>query len=357
MTNKHATYVFVVSGLMTILLAGCAGQQSGVRTGQGNHANVTLAPTAKVTQTGRVQRSAFFSFQTTPQEAMQCQYLCANGQCTPRCQRVFHHYMSRGFGPNYFQYQPQTTLFGNLFGNNNQGAGYVFDYNQFHMADPQWISGYNQNLGQYHTFNNMNEFCQNPSAYMDESVNFGNCNNVDMRYLVGATQANNVLNYHINGRPNLVQTALQKYEGSCPRCYVIKYGTYWGKRNIAEENEVIREDFQRTWENFKNLPENVGLRLGNGILNVLMSRAMIPVAQIDARLAAMNFTATQQLNYYQNMATLAWNAAAIPVYMTGGTCDDAYAQVGQASGESRFVVGDVTEGDSRYVISCSDEVK
>ncbi|MEZ4820740.1 MAG: hypothetical protein R3A45_12980 [Bdellovibrionota bacterium] len=354
MTNKHATYVFVVSGLMTILLAGCAGQQSGVRTGQGNHANVALAPTAKVTQTGRVQRSAFFSFQTTPQEGMQCRYLCANGQCTPRCQRVFYHYISRGVGPNYFQYQPQTTLFGNLFGN-NQGAGYVFDYNQFHMADPQWISAYNQNLGQYYPMNNMQAFCDNPSLYTSENVNFGNCNNLDMRYVIQSSHANDAFNYYLNGKPTLALGAIKKYEGDCNGCYVAKYG--WAKRNIELENEVIREDFKRTWKNLINLPENIGMRLGNAILSNAIATASVHGARIEAMLAAQYASKAQQLMVYQQMTALALSAAPATVLMTGGTCDDAYAQVGQASGESRFVVGDVTEGDSRYVISCSDEVK
>src|SRR5690606_7830952 len=161
------------------------------------------------------------------------------------------------------------------------------------------------------------------------------------------------------GNPQAANAEVQRIQGmnqgcltqgkSAGQCFKIQYGTYWGKRNVHEENAVIEADLKRTWDNAKALPKNALLRTTDGILNMLMTRAMIPVAQLDARLAAMNYNEDQRLNYYESMAEHYHNALPIPVYMTWGNCDQAYA----SSSQGAFVVGAVEGAQDQYMVQCA----
>ena len=363
---KKTIHHSIVLAILVLAVTGCQNQNSGmIPRGQTISGNTAIVPEGTVTQATRPERGAYFQYQAaTYQELQYCMQACPQGNCSARCNQIFYDMIHRGVSPTFLQNRPQINLFGSLFGT-TQGNGYVFDTNQFEMSQPQWVNGYKNHLGpNYYTLNDMNAYCNNPSAYIDESVTIptDHCNNLDMNYVLASQYSNDAFNYYINGKPQLAQAQvqqLQNYQGICKGCYVLKYGTPWGKRNVAAENQVIKADFKRTWENLKHLPANAGMRLANGLLNVVMTRAMIPVAQIDARLAMMNYNGMQTLNYYENMASLAYNAAAIPVYMTGGTCDSYYpsqgvGQVGsQGTMQSGFVICQVDNQPDQYIISCN----
>lgn len=357
--------------LVAMVVTGCDNAPTGLinpNAQRGFNANTAQVPQPQTIRTERAERGAYFRYDAlSPQELFQCQQICAQGNCPGRCNRAFHDYLSRGISPNYHQFMPEVNMFGSLFGN-NRGQGYVFNYNQFEMADPQWVNDYNNNLGgnRYYALNDMQGYCNNPSQFVDETVQLpsNHCGQVDTNYLVGARYHNDAFNNYVWGQPQRAQqnlNFLQSFQGNCQGCYMLKYGTPWGKRNIELENQVVKADLKRTWDNLLQLPKNAGMRLANGILNTVMTRAMLPIAQIEANMAAQNIPMLQRLNYFEQMASLAYNSARIPVYMTGGTCDPYYQQnrvvsQGQPQFQSNpntgFVVGQVEPGSDQYMISC-----
>jgi hypothetical protein len=312
------------------------------------------------------ERDQNFQYTFTGLEFDQCQDACMSGACPPRCQQILYMASSRYFGsPNFTSFTPQINFFGNR---GMQGNSYMFPANQWAGNNQAFVNGYQNHWNQtfqgnsFYTPHNMQSFCSDPYQFTTEAVNFPSnpCSQMDINYLVPGGHAHTGFSYMVNGDPTRAQQAWQTGQTACKgKCFGINYRTYWGTRDVGKENQVIKADLKNTWDNFKKLPGNAGMRLGNAILNNIMTQAMIPVAQIESQLTAQNFTATQRLNYFNQLTNMYMNAYSIPVYAHGATCDAYYNadadQTGMLNGSEtgEFVVLNEEPDAGQYaVIDC-----
>lgn len=364
---------FIQTMLTTVLLLGLtACQQTGPSGIVGQDGRNMRANTANnlppLGTRGPSRRDQNFQFTFTGMEFDQCRDSCMSGNCPPRCHEVLYVANANYFGgPGFESFVPNINFFGN---SNMAGNNFMFPAQQWAGNNPGFVNGFQNHWNQtyqgnsFYTPHNMRAFCSDPYQFTSEAVNFAPnpCGQMNIDYLVPGGYANTGLTHMVHGQPTQAQQAWQQGQAQCRgKCFGINYRTYWGTRNVGQENAVVKADLKNTWENMKKLPGNAAMRLSNGILNNIMTQAMIPVAQIEAQLAAQNFNATQQLNYYTQLSNMYMSAYSIPVYAHGATCDgygattdDPALLSGNVQQEGQFVVLSDEPETGQYVVTCGE---